>query len=31
VWQHGAAADGLQAARRNWMVEELVREIGNVR
>lgn len=29
VWQHGAAADALQASRRNWTVEELVAEIGN--
>jgi hydroxyethylthiazole kinase-like uncharacterized protein yjeF len=31
VWQHGAASDELQAARRNWMVEDLLREIGNAR
>jgi NAD(P)H-hydrate epimerase len=31
VWQHGAAADALQARRANWMVEDLVDEIGNVR
>jgi NAD(P)H-hydrate epimerase len=31
VWQHGAAADALQSRRRNWMVEDLVGEIGNVR
>jgi NAD(P)H-hydrate epimerase len=31
VWQHGNAADGLQAARANWVVENLVEEIGNVR
>ncbi|HTA94503.1 MAG TPA: NAD(P)H-hydrate dehydratase [Verrucomicrobiae bacterium] len=31
VWQHGNAADGLQAARANWVVEDLVDEIGNVR
>lgn len=31
VWQHGAAADALQARCRNWLVEDLVREIGNVR
>lgn len=31
VWQHGAAADGLQATTRNWLVEDLVREIGNAR
>ena len=31
VWQHGAAADALQARRGNWMVEDLVDEIGNVR
>lgn len=29
VWQHGAAADRLQATRRNWIVEELAAEIGN--
>lgn len=29
VWQHGAAADVLQARQRNWLVEDLVREIGN--
>jgi hydroxyethylthiazole kinase-like uncharacterized protein yjeF len=29
VWQHGAAADALQARRRNWTVEDLVEEIGN--
>ena len=28
VWQHGAAADHLQATRRNWGVEELVEVIG---
>jgi ADP-dependent NAD(P)H-hydrate dehydratase / NAD(P)H-hydrate epimerase len=31
VWQHGNAADGLLAARANWVVEDLVEEIGNVR
>jgi len=31
VWQHGNAADGLQAARANWVVEDLAEEIGNVR
>lgn len=31
VWQHGAAADILQARYRNWLVEDLVREIGNAR
>jgi NAD(P)H-hydrate epimerase len=29
VWQHGAAADALQARQRNWVVEDLVCEIGN--
>ena len=29
VWQHGAAADQLQAARANWTVEDLAAEIGN--
>ena len=28
VWQHGAAADRLQAMRKNWMVEDLVAELG---
>jgi NAD(P)H-hydrate epimerase len=31
VWQHGAAADQLQAARPNWTVEDLSAEIGNAR
>jgi NAD(P)H-hydrate repair Nnr-like enzyme with NAD(P)H-hydrate dehydratase domain len=31
VWQHGAAADKLQAARGNWIVEDLADELGNVR
>lgn len=30
VWQHGAAADALQARRRNWVVEDLFSEIGDV-
>jgi len=29
VWQHGVAADKLQAARANWVVEDLVGELGN--
>jgi NAD(P)H-hydrate epimerase len=28
VWQHGVAADVLQAARTNWVVEDLVAELG---
>ena len=28
VWQHGFAADKLQAARNNWVVEDLVQELG---
>ena len=28
IWQHGAAADALQAARSNWVVEDLVAAIG---
>jgi NAD(P)H-hydrate epimerase len=28
VWQHGAAADRLQAVRRNWGIEELLQELG---
>jgi NAD(P)H-hydrate epimerase len=31
VWQHGAAADQLQSARANWVVEDLVTELGNAR
>jgi NAD(P)H-hydrate epimerase len=30
VWQHGAAADQLEARRANWIVEDLVAELGNV-
>jgi NAD(P)H-hydrate epimerase len=28
VWQHGAAADRLQNSRPNWVVEDLVEELG---
>ncbi len=31
VWQHGLAADQLQQRRKNWIVEDLVNELGNVR
>jgi NAD(P)H-hydrate epimerase len=31
VWQHGAAADSLQAARANWVVEDLVEVMGAVK
>jgi hypothetical protein len=31
VWQHGAAADALQARRANWIIEDLAGEIGGVR
>ena len=31
VWQHGAAADCLQATRPNWVVEDLVEAVGAVR
>jgi NAD(P)H-hydrate epimerase len=31
VWQHGAAADSLQATRPNWVVEDLVEAVGTVR
>jgi ADP-dependent NAD(P)H-hydrate dehydratase / NAD(P)H-hydrate epimerase len=31
VWQHGAAADELQAKQANWVVEDLVNELGNAR
>jgi ADP-dependent NAD(P)H-hydrate dehydratase / NAD(P)H-hydrate epimerase len=30
VWQHGAAADTLQATHANWVVEELVETVGRV-
>jgi NAD(P)H-hydrate epimerase len=29
VWQHGVAADQLQAGRTNWTIEDLAAEIGN--
>jgi NAD(P)H-hydrate epimerase len=29
VWQHGAAADRLQTRRANWVVEDLLAELGN--
>jgi NAD(P)H-hydrate epimerase len=31
VWQHGAAADYLQATRAGWVVENLVEMIGSVK
>jgi hydroxyethylthiazole kinase-like uncharacterized protein yjeF len=31
VWQHGAAADKLQATNGNWTVEDLAAELGNAR
>ena len=31
VWQHGAAADKLQATPANWIVEDLANEIGKAR
>ena len=31
VWQHGAAADKLQARRANWTIEDLANELGNAR
>jgi NAD(P)H-hydrate epimerase len=31
VWQHGAAADALQATRANWVVEDLVETVGTVK
>ncbi len=30
VWQHGAAADRLQATRPNWVVEDLIETLGTV-
>ena len=29
VWQHGAAADELQAAHRNWTIEDLTGKLGD--
>jgi hydroxyethylthiazole kinase-like uncharacterized protein yjeF len=31
VWQHGAAADLLQAQHANWVVEDLLESVGQVR
>ena len=31
VWQHGAAADCLQATHPIWVVEDLVEAMGTVR
>ncbi len=31
VWEHGATADALQRARPNWVVEDLIDQIGNQR
>ncbi|HXI69119.1 MAG TPA: NAD(P)H-hydrate dehydratase [Verrucomicrobiae bacterium] len=31
VWQHGAAADTLQAHQPNWIIEDLAGKIGNAR
>jgi hydroxyethylthiazole kinase-like uncharacterized protein yjeF len=31
VWQHGAAADALQAQSSNWIIEELAGKIGGMR
>jgi NAD(P)H-hydrate epimerase len=28
VWQHGAAADRLQTVRNNWVIEDLIDELG---
>jgi NAD(P)H-hydrate epimerase len=30
VWEHGAAADRLEARRRNWRAEELASELGSM-
>jgi hydroxyethylthiazole kinase-like uncharacterized protein yjeF len=30
VWEHGAAADALQARRPNWTVEDLEEELGGI-
>ena len=31
VWQHGAAADALQASYASWVIADLVDELGNAR
>jgi NAD(P)H-hydrate epimerase len=31
VWEHGQAADHLQETRHNWIVEDLVAELGRTR
>ena len=31
VWQHGACADQLQATQPNWVIEDLVRELGRAK
>jgi hydroxyethylthiazole kinase-like uncharacterized protein yjeF len=31
VWQHGATADYLQAARPNWVIEDLIEALGRVK
>jgi NAD(P)H-hydrate epimerase len=31
VWQHGAAADRLQAICTNWTIEDLAEQIGDAR
>jgi NAD(P)H-hydrate epimerase len=31
VWQHGTTGDRLQARQRNWIIEDLVTDIGNCR
>ena len=31
VWQHGATADALAAARANWVIEDLLDDLGNAR
>jgi NAD(P)H-hydrate epimerase len=31
VWQHGAAADRLEAMRPNWVTEDLVEAVGAVK
>jgi len=31
VWQHGAAADALQASRANWVIADLISDLGKAR
>ena len=30
VWQHGAAADALQTSHANWVIADLINDLGKV-